>query len=473
MIRILLGIFALFWSVMTICAQEIRWEYCWTGDTNVPKVTMSPYLYGKTWAYTVELDDGGIMAKSTAQPLMADYKFTDAPPGIKGGKEIPFTGSVAIMVCNMDGGNNTVLSWGDVKFLRERGWDITNHSYWHTGCHWDKSKILSPDQFKRELFWSQALFSHFVYDDKQAPLSFVYPSGDYNYKPFLKEFNLVAGSRVSGSSAASFLSPDFNVLEIGRSNLDNLGTEKNKDPMGHFPKGNIIPGTMHTDFTHGINTGKDSDNYNAWQSRLKCIAEKYGRDGADNLWCAPKSELVKYILAAKSAKIDATAGKITLTLPANTIATRLTIIVEGIPENINLDPPPGGIIYRRGDKTWLTTPVIGKPNPIPGPEIKIGYEGTFAPVIKFPAPMKVAAVRILQQGKFVEGFIPKISFILPDGGKQELNVEKIHKWILTTSKWGFWCLYPLLPEETAVLAGGVELAPDPAFKKVEVWVVKD
>ena len=194
------GICALVFATTAVSAQEIQWEYPLKGGVKPSKVSTSTFLYGKTWAYAIELDDGNVLSKTVAQPLFAEYKFTDAPPGAKGGREMPFVGTAAIMVCNMAGGNATVLSWADVKELLANGWDIANHSYWHTGCHWDKTKLLSPDQFRRELFWSQAVFSHYVYDDKRAPLTFVYPSGDYNYKPFMKEFNLLAGSPMAAPS---------------------------------------------------------------------------------------------------------------------------------------------------------------------------------------------------------------------------------------------------------------------------------
>ncbi|HCE46645.1 MAG TPA: hypothetical protein DET40_24115 [Lentisphaeria bacterium] len=472
MIKILTGIFALSLATFAISAQEIKWEYPLKGDAKAVKASVSPFLYGKTWGYSIELDDGGILAKNVAQPLFAEYKFTDAPPGVKRGKETPFVGTAAVMVCNMSGGNSTILSWDDVKDLLAKGWDISNHSFWHTGIHWDKTKLLSPDQFKRELFWSQAVFAHYAYADKKAPLTFVYPSGDYNYKPFLKEFNLRAGSRVSGSSAASIFDPKFDPLELCRSNLDGLGGDKNKDPMGDFPK-DIKDGTLHVDFSHGIDEKKDSVNYKAWQERLKTISDKYGAKGLDNVWCAPTSDLVSYALAAKSAKVDVSAGKITVVLPAGTIESRLTIRLEGIPESVKLDVPKDGLIYRQGDKVWLTTPALGKPNEAPKPKVKIGYEGNFAPEIKFDKPMKVAAVRLQQSGGFAKGYVPRVVFLLKDGTRKEFNVEKVHKWTGFGPRWGGWCLYPLLPEEDAVLADGVEIAPDPAFKKVEVWILDE
>ncbi len=471
MIKTFTGIFALAFATLAASAQETKWEYPLGGDMK-PKASLSSFLYGKTWAYTVEFDDGGIFVKNIAQPLFAEYKFTDAPPGIKGGKEMPFVGNAAVMVCNMAGGNGTVLNWDDVKDIISKGWDITNHSYWHTGCHWDKSKLLSPDQFKRELFWSQAVFAHYVYGDKRAPLTFVYPSGDYNYKLFLKKFNLLAGSRVSGSCPKSIFDPNFDPLELCRSNLDGLGGDKNKDPMGDFPK-EIKDGFFHLDFSHGIDTNKDSANYKAWQERLKAIAEKYGAKGADNVWCAPTQAIVSYVLSAKSAKVSVENGKLLLALPENALESKFTICLEGVPENAKLTAPKDGIVYRQGDKAWITTPVLGKPNPIPKPKVKIGYEGNFAPQIKFDKPMKVAAVRLQQSGGFANGYVPKITFVLKDGTKKEFDVARIHKWTGTGPRWGGWCLYPLIPDEEPVLATGVEIANDPAFKKVEVWVVEE
>ncbi len=37
--------------------------------------------------------------------------------------------------------------------------------------------------------------------------------------------------------------------------------------------------------------------------------------------------------------------------------------------------------------------------------------------------------------------------------------------------WGVWKLYDVVPNRPAVRASGVNLAPDPAFKQMQVWVV--
>jgi len=143
-------------SSFGLLANAAEWTYTWQPGANDSQVTasVSPLKYGKSWAYSIEFDDGTVFPVQYAEALISQFKYTDAPPGVAGGKERPFVATCAINPYTIDTPNTTILTWTQLKSLMEKGWGIVNHSYWHTGVHWDPDKMNSPDQFQRELFWS-------------------------------------------------------------------------------------------------------------------------------------------------------------------------------------------------------------------------------------------------------------------------------------------------------------------------------
>jgi hypothetical protein len=198
------------------------WEWTWTPAPGapVPEAEIMPLKYGKTWAYTVEIDDGPVSTLTVSQPLLANYSWNDAPPGLAGGQDHPFVGGAAVVVGSI-ARNRTSLGWEQLAELKNLGWSILNHSYWHSGVHWDKEKMNTPEEFRRELFWSQAVLATLVGEGRTGS-HVVYPNGDYNYGPYLKEFGLRSGSRTSGSSLRNVLDPKLNLLNFTRNYLDDI-----------------------------------------------------------------------------------------------------------------------------------------------------------------------------------------------------------------------------------------------------------
>jgi hypothetical protein len=161
-------------GVVASGSHAATWQYSWTpaAGESTPKAEVCPLKYGKTWAYAVEIDDNPASTLTVSQPLLARYSWNDAPPGVAGGKHRPFVGTAAIVLGGINTGNSTRLSLEQINELKKNGWGIANHSYWHTGNHWDKSKFLKPEEFQRELFWSQALFAHLVGEAVLQHISF-------------------------------------------------------------------------------------------------------------------------------------------------------------------------------------------------------------------------------------------------------------------------------------------------------------
>jgi hypothetical protein len=152
----------------------------WTVAGPLPTVSVCPLQYGKAWAYAVEIDDSPTAMLTVVAPELEKYHFTTAPAGAAGGARLPFVGTGAVMVNMVSGGNGTFLTWEQLKELQARGWGIASHSYWHTGNHWDPTQALAPADFRRELYWSQAMFAALL-GGGRCPIHFVYPNGDPGY----------------------------------------------------------------------------------------------------------------------------------------------------------------------------------------------------------------------------------------------------------------------------------------------------
>jgi len=446
-------------------SQAATWEYTWQGGDKTPTVEISPLKYGKTWVYGVELDDGPATTLTVVKPLLSQFSYSDAPAGVGGGQAKPFVGTAAIFLSRFDTGNNTLLSKAQLRELVEGGWSVVSHSYWHTGNHWDASKALKPADFRRELFWSQALWPA-VTGQEQASVGFVYPNGDYNYGKYLAEYGLRSGSLVGGKLQRLPATPD-EWMSLDRNWLDENVWSKNNDPLEGLPKTGPKAGDVIVDFTHGIDANPQSANRQRWQKRLETIAGQYGIKGDDSMWCAPTDEIVAYDLGAKNAKIEAERGKVRVSLPDTFVGTPLTLHLTGIDTKVQLKAPVGGVLYRKGEEVWITTPTIGKAGvPVPAPKIERIYQGEVKNVT-FEKPRKIAGVRLRQAGAPKEGFALAISAVGAAGTASIVPADKAS----IGSNWGTWQLYPTIPDGAAPLANEIQINSDPCLKEMEVWAV--
>lgn len=445
------------------------WEYKWqqTPAEQLPQIEISPLKYGKTWAYAIELDDQPATTATVVQPLLARFSTTDAPPGVSGGQERPFVGTAAIFLSRFDAGNSTFLDTAQVKALKATGWGLINHSYWHTGNHWDASKALKPADLRRELFWSQALWPHLL-GNGRATTQFVYPNGDYNFGPYLKEFGLRSGSRVGGKISRL---PDDAAqwVDLDRNWLDENVWSKSGDALEGLPKEGPLPGDVIVDFTHGINADAESPNHKRWQTRLEHLAGRYGKAGNDSMWCAPTEEIVAYNLASKAAKVSLKSGQVNVELPDELPGTALTLHFSGLAPHAKLTAPPGGTLYRKGDEAWLTTPVIGQPGvEAPTPKLERIYQGVVKNV-SLEKPRRIAGVRLQQNGAPKAGFLLDISAIGPTGTTAIVPADKA----TLSSNWGLWNLFPTVPDREAPLATQITVTPDPSLKLMEIWALRE
>jgi len=450
-------------------AQEVppsgdwTWEWAPAAEEGVVAAEVSPFRYGKSWAYSVEIDDGPTSTLTVSQPLLAQYSATDAPPGVRGGRPLPFVGSAATIAMRTGTPNATFLNWEQLRQLREGGWDVANHGYAHAGNHWEPKAALTPAQVRRELFWSQAVFVAEL-GEEQAPSHFVYPNGYTAYQSHLPEFGLRSGSRVAGTSRPNVLSSTFVPADLNRNYLDESVWSKTPDPLLGLPAAPKLGETV-IDFTHGMEADPASPNGVRWRARLGHLASRFGAKGDDSMWCAPTSEVVAYALARKAARVECTRGRLRVSLPGGP-ATRLTLHLTGVHPGSKLQAPPGGTLYRQGTAAWITTPVLGrKRDPSDLPRVKRVYRGPVRNV-RLERSERVAAVRLLQFGRPAPGFELSLEAVTA-AGRESLYRDGLPE------NWGAWVLFPTFPERAAPTATEVTVTPDPCLKEMEIWVLAD
>ncbi len=459
-----------------LCGQADagEWSWQWNADAqaHAAKAEVCPFKYGKDWAYSVEIDDNPMTALTVAQPLLARFQYTDAPPGIRGGHELPFVGGVAVIVGSIGTSNPTVLQWNDLRTLRKDGWGVISHSYYHQGhSYGNPPQILSAEQFRTDLFWSQAILAAHA-PNGRAPTSLVYPNGYTDYAKYMGEFGILAGSRVSGGPNNPMYNDKFNFANLTRSYLDEgYWSHSGKgQPMAMFPKNGPKEGMLHIDFTHGISAKPDSDNFKRWTERLTNIAAEYGAKGKDNLWCAPTGDVVDYVTAAKSAKLTIKPGRLSVSIPDDVPGASLTFKLTGIHSTAKLEPPAGGVLYRDGDTVWVTSPMIGLPGASsPNSRVKQFYSGAVKD-LTFDHPISIAAVRLLYTAPPAADFKFVVDAMTESGVKSLVPPDFKNP----TGAWNKWQLFSTVPNVQPIVARGLHVQKNPAsLQAMEVWIVAE
>lgn len=449
-------------------ANAETFTYSWPAQPSdpPPKASITPLLFGKTWAYSMEIDDSPVQALEVGVPMFAEHHFTDAPPGIKGGHTLPFVGGVGLIVGATGTSNNTRLSWDQVRQMQADGWTAINHSYLHAERTWgDPPEILTAEQFRRDFYWSQTVLAAEA-GNGRAPAHFIFPNGYTDYRNHFAEFGIRSGSRV-GTPRANVLSED-SWDDIGRNYLDE-GAWKDSgkgEPMHGIPE-TPKEGEFVIDFTHGFGEKPESENRQRWATRLSTIEQKFGAKGDDSLWSAPPEDVVSYTFARNAATVTAEPGKLTVTLPDDAAGSPLTVKLT-VPAGRKLDAPVGGVVYRDGDTAWLTTPMLGKPGVAPpSPAARRVLTGEFADV-NFKQPIQLAGVRVMQSGPVAEGYRFTLTAITPDG---DVDLVPDNQQTLPQA-WGTWRLLPIVPDRGPITVTGLRVSPEKNLKQMEVWAVE-
>ncbi|WP_309383766.1 PA14 domain-containing protein [Cerasicoccus frondis] len=447
------------------CCGASDWTYQWN-LTSTPDAEITPLLYDKKWAYTVEIDDTPSLIASLAEGLLAGYEYTDAPPGVSGGNRHSFVGTAAVYVYVL-GANSTYLNPETLQDTLDAGWGVANHSYFHRGRTWEPPEILTEEEIREDLYWSQTVLAH-DFGGGRAPVHFVYPNGYMGYQDYLNEFGMLSASRVGGSAERHLYVPDMNYLDLSRAYLDDgywVGSGGGGITYSLVNPDEVTPGYLQIDFTHGISPA-GSDNHSRWVSRLDYIESNYGASGQDNLWSAPVGDVVSYVNAAQVATLLVDKNLLQVSLPDDAPGSRLTIRIDGISPTTNLPAPDGGLLYRSGSTVWITTPLIGEPGSAPPkPTPTIAYEGAVEKQT-FDEAVWLAGVQLMHSGSSTAGQQFEVLLTLENGETQEIYSNALK---------GGWsngsCLASLLPNGSPVKVTGVEVTPNSILKGMRVWTV--
>ncbi len=448
----------------------IEWVYTWSAtpaDSSI-RASICKMKYGKKWAYCVELDDGDCQTGLFAPDFFAQFRYTDAPPGVHGGKSMPVVGDLAINLFPL-GVNRKTLNSNDLSLIQEKGWGISNHSYYHAGHSWGESpEILSKEQIRNDLFWSQTILAK-QYLNGVAPTHFVYPNGYTDYANYFCEFGITSGSLFSGTGGRNLYQKDqSNLLYLTRSYLDEKVWSKNNNSLLDIPDDGFEEGDLQIDFTHAINNSSYSNNQKRWKERLSFLEQHYGAKGSDEFWSAPPGTVINYTRAVQAAKVEVTAGVLKVGFPYHLSGTPLTIKLEHVPENTDMPTPDGGILYRQAGTVWITTPTIGAPgNSAPKPVVKEIYRGVIVPYVKLSAPAKIAAIQIKTHGKPVD---LAVYIKLPN--------DTIELWGNIKASSDYTMGYHLLasvPNGDAITAKGLQIKVEPnhCFHEIVIWALDE
>lgn len=464
-------------AVITACAavavQAAEWTWTWTpaaGDAP-PSAAATAFKYGKDWAYAVEIDDGPKWVRDFAVPFLAAHAFTDAPPGIAGGRRLPFVGSVAAVVANI-GFNDAHVSWDDLRALREAGWGVMNHSFDHRGYHWKPEGRLDDDAVAVDAWWSQALLAAGL--GGRAPTGAVYANGyvDYNRGDALARNGVGIATRVGGSCPRELGAAESRWMDFPRNYLDEgVWAKDGGAVLAQLPGADgdgPAAGSLIIDFTHGIERDPASANHRRWKDRLTTIAGRWGADGADRLWCAPTAEVADYVRAARAARITVAPGRLGVSLPDGIPGSALTIRIRGGGAAAKVQAPAGGALHRQGADLVLTTPNLGTPGaPPPSPRIVAVYDGP-AVSIDLPMPARIAGVVVGVAGG------PKADATWRIALRTAAGARPLAERTLPGGRWtvgGQLC--PLLPLQQPVAATGLTVEPVPELRRMVVWAVAE
>ncbi|MGO8675035.1 MAG: polysaccharide deacetylase family protein [Limisphaerales bacterium] len=454
--------------------QAAEWSWTWQpapGD-KAPGAEVCAFKYAKRWAYAVEIDDGPKWVRSFAAPFLAQYHYTDAPPGVHGGVRRPFVGSVAVIV-GVIGNNDATVNWEDLGALLDAGWGVMNHSFDHRANDWSgDSAKLSDAQAREDAFWSQTLLAANL-PGGRAPTGAVYANGytDYNRCDALADCGIRIATRVGGASPRDVLSPQVKWMDFPRSYLDEnvWVNEWNKArPMADFPGDDPegpVANSLVIDFTHGIDREPGSPNQARWRARLKTIESRWGAEGADALWCAPTAEVADYVRAARAAKVTAAPGRLTVFLPDEVPGSALTLRLSGIGPKALIEAPEGGALYRQGDAVALTTPRIGPCGaPPPAPRLRCIYAGP-AVSVDFPKPVAVAGVTLRVFGNLAAALPYRLAVRGAKGDAVFAERTVGPGWVVG----GLLC--PILPASPAILGTGIAVTVPEPVKGMAVWAL--
>ena len=270
-------------------------------------VSNATLKYDKDFAYSFTLDDGKDDAYTRAYPLFngGHIAFNNTTyPGLfytdGCGNNFPFRAGLAWNSQNASGVDPHIktpgyLTWDQLNYLRNNGWNIFNHSLTHkTGTGTDYNFQVVEN-------------SRILKDKTGLNLRhFVIPSGDINYESPAFNNGMVTVYNQSGNypGANGGLKVDGNLnlnnfklnrkfLNDGKHDTSNV-TEFIDQVAAKSINGNHF---WYNDFTHKVSETSSGGSliFSTFEHYMKYVEKKYGKSGKDNIWMAPLEDVYEYL----------------------------------------------------------------------------------------------------------------------------------------------------------------------------------
>lgn len=272
--------------------------------------------YNKSLAYSLTLDDGKYDGYEYAFNLFNGGYIEEVDTYSDGmfytdgcGNDINFTAGIALNSVNSsftDLHINTpdYMTWTEISEVYNAGWNIYNHSYSHAA--WGET----DHQFQVEENNSY-VFSKTGIEMRH----FVIPSGDLDYSDVAFNNGMLAvySNKVQFSGYPSGIDIDDNYnpyqQQIYRRflNDDNYDISNISDRMDQIVNStNENNHIWYSEFTHRIRNQATGGSliWPTFEFYMNDIANKYGKDGQDNIWFAGMEDVLDYLMIREGTDLN-------------------------------------------------------------------------------------------------------------------------------------------------------------------------
>jgi len=324
-------------------------------------VTKTSLKYNKLFAFSCQLDDGGLDIYTHGFPFLNGGTVNGTVyPGLNYtdgcGHDIKFKMSSSVFsmdsqqtidVHNPTTGWNFLVTWPQLVELYKTGWGISNHGLTNETGNYEYSVERNHSYVKLQT--GQAT------PEGVRMGIFVNPNGD----TLFSQYAFQQGYPICFSQAHYFGYPSFDVasnwnqnkIRMGRSNfytgvsISSLASNMAAASINGAHQWGVA-------FSHSITDGSYGYDFDTFKSEMTSIAGNFGKTGADNIWMTTDEEVLDYLLLSPYLNIgtqktgnDLIIG-FTGNLPVNLRFYAISLLVNGDANILSIQMEgPGTITY--------------------------------------------------------------------------------------------------------------------------------
>lgn len=293
--------------------DKIKITVKFTSTPSTYSVTKTPLKYNKLFAFSCQLDDGGLDTYTYGFPFLnggtingtvyTGLNYTDGC-----GNDIKFKMSSSIFSMDSDEiidvhdpktGWNFLVTWSQLISLYKNDWGISNHGFTNKTGDYEYSVERNHSYVKLQT--TQAT------PEGINMGIFVNPNGDTLFSKYAYQ----QGYPICFSQSYYFGSPSFDVtsnwnrnnIRMGRSNFY---TGISIASLANNIASASINGAHHwgVAFSHSITNGGYGYVFDTFKSEMTNIENNFGKSGSDNIWMTTEEEVLDYLLLSPYLNIN-------------------------------------------------------------------------------------------------------------------------------------------------------------------------